>query len=232
MNPIEIANTIGDMIQNNTNQTIISVFNRAFDETNQVKQFKLRSLFVDEINKAVENTSKTKHILKSFEDICLFLTHPRLNENISVIANKFTSSHIANIEQAFDIKNYSDEKSIEEIAVLNEDLKKIIETEDITIEEKNIILAICNDIDVAKFEYKIMGNSTLKKLYDNITDKLIINSEILMSIDSNKLINKLSEIYRKIEKSNKIMNTFISISDKATKIMEFLDKNPTILSLN
>ena len=50
----------------------------------------------------------------------------------------------------------SQNTSIEEISVLNEEFKEIIETEDISEEEKTILLTICHDIDIAKFEYKLL----------------------------------------------------------------------------
>jgi hypothetical protein len=232
VNPIEIANIIGDMIQNDSNQAIKTVFDKAFDESNLVEQFKLRVLFIEEIDKAIENTQKSKNLLKSFEDIRIAIAYPNLNEKVLTIAGKFTSSHIATIEQVLNINDYNQHSSIEEISILNEDLKKIIETEDISTEEKKIILAICRDIDTAKFEHKITGNNALKKLYFNITDKFVTNLDVLTSIKSNAIKNKLVEIYKKIETSNNMINTAISMYEKVSKIYDFISGNQTFLLQN
>lgn len=232
MNPIEIANTIGDLIKSNNAQAIKTVFDKAFDESNQIKQFKLRVLFIEEIDKAIEKTQKSKNLLSSFEDIRMAITYPNLNEKASTIAGQFTSSHIANIEQVLNINDYNQHSSIEEISILNDELKEIIETEEISPEERKLLLTICHDIDIAKFEHKITGNNALKKLYDNIIDKFVTNLDVLTSIKSNVIKDKLVEIYKKIETSNNMINTAISVYEKASKICDFINSSSKFLLQN
>jgi len=209
INAMEILAQIGELISTGHDSvTIISVYKEAFKEERNIQLFKLRALLLKELEKAFESTNKSKATEKAFEDVYEALSHPNLLNNITHIKNKLTFAHISNLELALSIRDFKqDFESIDEISTLNDELKEVIEKEDITETQKIIIKQICYEIDEAVEEHVITGNSAVQKLHESLIGKFILYQEELKNIDSEKVKNTLSKVYTKIDTLNKAMNT-------------------------
>jgi len=113
-------------------------------------------------------------------------------------------------------------QGLEELSNLNKELKELLKVEDITETQKIIIKQICYEIDEAIDEHVITGNTAVQKLYESLVGKLVLYQEELKNIDSDKVKDTLSKVYKKIEGLHKAMNTLISIGNKAKDIFDLL----------
>ena len=224
MNPINIINKIKDELIKNSSQTILAAYKIAFNETDLVKLFQLRSLMLDQISAVMESTSKSNNIKQTFNEISLALAHPNMNDKITIITDRFTSAHISSIEQAFENSKFNQNfEEVEEISELNEKLKESIESEDISDEDKKIILEICSDVDIAKYEHNITGNSAIKKLHEVMLGKLLFYKDIV-STQNPKIVKNLSNLYEKIVKVNSKMNTITNVASKVDLVIDYIQK--------
>jgi hypothetical protein len=223
MHPVEILEKISQEASSNTNKTIIAIYREAFNSSNDIELFKLRALLMEQMERSLENTSKSKNTLQTFNDIYKALTHHSLTERIEKISSLISTAHIASAEAIFALHDFKqDFDAIDEISTLNDELKEIIETEEITLEQKKVILEICHDVDNAKFEHKITGNNAIKKLHENMFGKLILHKNIIESIKNIEIRKKLGEVYSKVEAVNKVMNTVASLANKAKDFIDLL----------
>ena len=223
MHPVEILEKINQEASSKTNKTIIAVYREAFNSNNDIELFKLRALLMEQMERSLENTSKSKSTLQTFNEMYKALTYHNLAERIEKIAPLITNAHITSTEAIFALHDFKqDFDAIDEIATLNDELKEIIETEEITPEQKKIILEICHDVDNAKFEHKITGNNAIKKLHETMSGKLILHKNIIESIKNIEIRKKLGAVYSKVEAVNKVMNTIASLANKAKDFIDLL----------
>jgi hypothetical protein len=200
MSPIEILEKIVDASVQNTSKSILIVYREAFNSKNDIELFKLRALLLKQMENSLEHTNKSKNTLQTFNEIYKGLTYHNLTESIKNIAPYITNAHLTSVEAIFTLQDFKqDFDSIDKIEILNEELKEVIETEEITPEQKEIIVAICNDVDNAIFEHKITGNNAIKTLHEAIIMKLTFHKDIIMSIKSMKIRNKFIAVCSKIE---------------------------------
>ena len=224
MNPIEILEKIAqEATINNNNKSILIVYREAFNSKNDIELFKLRALLMEQMENSLEDTGKSKSKLQTFNEIYKALTYHNLGERIAKIAPLITNAHISTTETIFALHDFKQNfDAIDEISTLNDELKEIIEIEEITSEQKKVILEICNDVDNAKFEHKITGNNAIKKLHENILIKLILHKEIIAAIKDIEIKKKLGVLYSKVDAMNKVMNTIVGIVNKAEKAIDLL----------
>jgi len=210
MNPIIIANTIAEMIEENENQQINSVYKKAFDENDPIKLFKLRYLFIEEMEKTLKNKNNSKSDKKTFEAICNALIYPNLTSNISTIKQNFTSPYISFIENLFE--NHPS-NIIYEVQVLNKELKELIDKEDLEAEEKEVISTICDDIDNLESDYEDKGINAFVDFIKKLKNK---NLSIIKNTKSIEIITNM------IGKIKKINETYEDISSFITNGLEIL----------
>jgi uncharacterized Zn finger protein len=224
MKPIEILEKIvQELSVQNSNKSILIVYREAFNSSDDIELFKLRALLMKQMESSLEHTSKSNNILQTFNEICKGLTYYNLAENIKSIAPFITNAHLTSVEAIFMLQNFKqDFDAVDEIEKLNDELKDIIETEEITSEQKEIILEVCSDVDTAIFEHKITGNNAIKKLHESILMKLTFHENIIKSIKSIEIKNKFIAVCSKVESINKVMNTVTSLASKAKDIIELL----------
>ena len=225
MHPVEILEKISQEAKSKANKTIIAVYREAFNSNDDIELYKLRALLMEQMERSLENTNKSKNTLQTFNEIYKALTYPNLVANIEKVAPLMTNAHITSAEAIFTLYEFKqDFDAIDELSELNDELKEIIETEEITPEQKKIILEICHDVDNAKFEHKITGNNAIKKLHETMLGKLIFYSNEIESINSGVIKTGLGKLYNKIDATNKKINTLLSLASKAEPIVEFLSK--------
>jgi len=201
-------------------KSILAVYREAFNSNDDIELFKLRALLMELMETSLESTQKSHSTLQTFNEVCKGLTYPNLTSSINNITPWMTNAHLSSVEAIFNLYKFKqDFDAMNEIETLNDELKEILKTEDITTEQKKIILEICYEIDNAIFEHKIIGNNAIKKLRENILSKIIINKDVLESIKNIEIKKKLGEIYLKIDTINKIMNTLISIGSKVIDLL-------------
>ncbi|NOZ91191.1 MAG: hypothetical protein GXO60_07920 [Epsilonproteobacteria bacterium] len=224
LNSMEILTKISELIINESDSTTIkSIYNKAFNEFDDVKLFKLRYFLLKELEEVYRKTNQSENISKIFQEVYEVISYPHLNNNISLIRQKFTIGHITTLELAFNVKQLKqDFEAMEEISTLNDELKDIIETEDITDVQKAILKQICYEIDEAIEEHVITGNTAVQKLYESLVGKLVLYQEELKNINSDKVKETLSKVYKKVEGLHKVMNTLFSIGSKAKDIIDLL----------
>jgi len=222
--PIKILNKImTESHVNNSSKNIYNVFKEAFESNDPIELFYLRSLLIEQIDYVTEHTKKSDNTLQAFKDIKLALTYSYLDKNINQIKNLITPSHISALEQAFEIQDFKQNfDSMDDISKANDELKDIIETEEITNDEKKILLEICHDVEQAIHNHNILGNKAIKKLHESLLGKLISYGSLIKNIKSKAIKEKLGNLYYKIEKANKAMNTFTNLIDKVSEIINFL----------
>lgn len=227
MHPVEILEKISQEATNRSNNTILSVFREAFGTQDSIELFLLRSFLIDQMKEAIEYTKKRSSTLSTFENIYHALTYPNLNERVEKIAHLITNAHVTSVEAIFALQDFKqDFDSVNDISILNDELKELIETEDIDGETKSLILEICHDVDQAKFEHKITGNNAIRKLHEKLIGKLMFHKRLIESIKSSKIKEKLEKLYSKVESTNKVMNTLASITVKAKDLFELLPDIP------
>lgn len=223
MHPVEILEKISQEAKSKANKTIIAVYREAFNSNDDIELYKLRALLMEQMERSLENINKSKNTLQTFNEIYKALTYPNLVANIEKVAPLMTNAHITSAEAIFTLYEFKqDFDAIDELSELNDELKEIIETEELTPEQQKVILEICNDVDNAKFEHKITGNNAIKKLYENILVKLILHQEIIATIKDIEIKKKLGVLYSKVEAMNKVMNTIVNIANKAGKVIDLL----------
>ncbi len=223
MHPIEILEYISQEAKNKTNKSILLVYREAFSTTDDIELYQLRALLIEQMEKSLESTSKRKSTLDTFSEIYKALTFHNLSENIEKIRPLVTNAHVASVEAIFNLHDFKqDFDAVDELSELNDELKEIIDTEELTPEQKKVIFGICYDVDNAKFEHKITGNNAMQKLYETMVGKLILHKNIIESIKSVKMKDKLQQVYSKIEIINKMMNTFTSLVNKSKDFIDLL----------
>lgn len=223
MHPVEILEKISQEAKSKINKTIIAVYREAFNSKDDIELFKLRALLMEQMENSLENTGKSKSKLQTFNEIYKALTYHNLGERIEKIFPLITNAHVSSIEAIFALHDFKqDFNAIDEISTLNDELKEIIEIEEITFEQKKVILEICHDVDNAKFEHKITGNSAIKKLHDIMIVKLILHRDIIATIKNTEIKKKLGAVYSKVETVNKVMNTVASLVNKAKDFIDLL----------
>jgi len=223
MHPVEILEKISQEAKNKSNKNILVVYREAFSSQNDIELFKLRALLIEQMERSLESTSKRKSTLDTFSEIYKALTFYNLAEKIEKIAHLITNAHVASVEAIFNLHDFKqDFNAVDEISELSDELKEIIDTEEITPKQKKVILEICYDIDSAKLEHKIIGNSAIKKLHESILGKLMLHKDIIDSIKNSKIKNKLGEVYSKIDAVNKMMNTIVSLANKTKDFIDLL----------
>ncbi len=223
MHPVEILEKISQEAKSKSNKNILVVYREAFSTQNDIELFKLRALLIEQMEKSLESTSKRKSTLDTFSEIYKALTFHNLAEKIEKIAPFITNAHVTSVEAIFNLYDFKqDFDAVDEISELNDELKNVIDTEEITTEQKKIILDICYDVDSAKLEHKITGNSAIKKLHEIMIVKLVLHKKIIANIKNIKIKKKLEAVYSKVEAVNKVMNTMASLVDKSKSFIDLL----------
>ena len=223
MHPVEILEKISQEAKDKTNKTIITVYREAFNSMDDIELYKLRALLMEEMERSLESTAKRKSTLDTFSEIYKALTYHNLSEKIERITPFITNAHVTSVEAIFNLHDFKqDFNALDEISELNNELKSIIDTDDITTEQKKVILDICYDVDNAKLEHKITGNSAIKKLHEVMIVKLVIHREIIATIKNIEIKKKLEAVYSKVEAVNKVMNTIASLVDKSKGFIDLL----------
>jgi len=223
MHPVEILEKISQEAKNKSNKNILVVYRESFKSQNDIELFKLRALLIEQMEKSLESTSKRKSTLDTFSEIYKALTFHNLSEKIEKIRPLITNAHVASVEAIFNLYDFKqDFNAVDEISELSDELKEIIDVEEITPEQKKVILEICYDIDSAKLEHKIIGNSAIKKLHEIILGKLMLHKDIIESIKNIEIKKKLGEVYSKVNAVDKMMNTIISLANKTKNLIDLL----------
>jgi len=151
---------------------------------------------------ALKYKNNSKSDIETFDAICNALTYPNLNSGISVIKQNFTAPYISFIENL--LENHPS-NIIEEIEVLNKELKELINTENMEVKEQEVISTICNDIDNLKSDYEDKGNNA----FIDFIKKLTANKKLYI-VKNKKGVKIITEILNKIKKINEVY-TDISI---------------------
>jgi len=211
MNPIIIANTIAEMIEENESQQIYSVYKKAFDENDPVELFKLRYLYIKEMEDSLKHKNNSKSDKKTFEAICNALTYPNLTSNLSTIKQSFTSPYISFIENLFE---HHPSNIIHEVQVLNKELKELINKEAIEAEEKEVILTICDDIDNLESDYEDKGIIAFVDFIKKLTNKK------LNTIKNQKSIKIITKMMSKIQSINEVYNQCSSFINNGFEIFK------------
>lgn len=223
MHPVEILEKISQEAKSKTNKTIITVYREAFNSNDDIELYKLRALLMEEMERSLESTAKRKSTLDTFSEIYKALTYHNLSEKIEKITPFMTNAHVTSVEAIFTLHDFKqDFNALDEISELNDELKSIIDTDEITTEQKKVILDICYDVDNAKLEHKITGNRAIKKLHEIMIVKLVLHREIITTIKNIEIKKKLEAVYSKVEAVNKVMNTIASLVDKSKGFIDLL----------
>ena len=211
MNPIIIANTIADMIEENEAQQIHNVYKKAFDENDLVELFKLRYLFIKEMEEALKHKNNSKSDKRTFESISNALAYPNLTSNLSTIKQNFSPPHISFIENLFE--NHPS-NIIHEVEILNKELKEHINLEEIGTEEKEVILTICDDIDNLKSDYEDKGIIAFVDFIKKLTNKK------LSTIKNQKSIEIITKVIKKLLSINEVYNQCNSLITNGLEIFK------------
>lgn len=209
-----------DITIENKNNTIMvcNVFEKAFNTQDQVEIFKIRSLILQECLKVSKELGHDKGF---FEEIFLGLSPKSLNEGISKVSEYFTNANkklvYSNFRQYRD-KQKRNNRDIDEIIDLSNDLKSSIENEDLTPEQKKIIYEICEVVENIQRKNGVVDDSEIKTAQESLFFKRIKYDKVINSIQNESIKTKIKKVYEKIVKVNNFMEEITKFANNISSI--------------
>ena len=207
-------------VKTSPTKNISSVFSEAFNASGHVALLQKRAFFIEHCQKAMKELDVDEEEYEAFEALFIALCHHNLNAQIVDMAPHFTKAHSSMVKRLFAMHKYiKKEHEVDDIVDLSDTLKESAEQEDLTKEQHQIVLEICEAVEQAKVEHEMVGSLAIKKLMDILMGKLTIHKETLSKIKSQTVKDKLKKLYLKVEEVNKVMGFLLTLKSSATSLL-------------
>ena len=216
----------------NTSTPLLRVFQDAFNEDDEVKLLRLRSLFVAEIEVIVDKLSKSDDeeivideiSIEVCRDFCELIAFQNLTIPVSEFNDNLSVGHISTMLLTYaQSKHLHDYKSLKEIEKLKDELKSWLQNSDCDEDTKELILSICDTIDDSLSEHKITGSKAISKLFDILNGKIAMYHEVIKKIDDEKFKTIFKNIYLKTKNLNENFDFMYSLAQKSNNLLGFLN---------
>lgn len=212
--------------------TIYNIFEQAFDTKDGVEIFQIRTLIFQECLKV---SKELGHDEDFFEEVFRGLSYKNLNDGISKVSGYFTNANkklvYSNFRQYRD-KQKTNNRDIDEIIDLNNDLKSSIENENLTPIQKKIIYEICEVVENIQQENGVVDDSEIKMAQESLLLKWIKYDKVINSIQNENIKTKIKKVYQKIVKLNNFMEEFTkftkNINSIADNFKHIIDQIPSL----
>lgn len=208
-----------DLVNNGDDRTSINIiFEKVFEEKNQIELLLKRAIVIEHCQRVLKQLDYPED---HFEDIYKVLCFHNLSLPKTSISQFLTKTHKRMIQSTFALhRTIKKIHEVDDLVQVSNELKSCIEDENLTQSEKILMYEICESVENAKKEHDIVGNSAIKKLHEILIGKFFLYKDQIKNIKSQKIKEKLFNVYKKTEEVNKVLGFLISLKDNVGTILE------------
>lgn len=207
--------------------TVWGVFAEAFDERDPVELLKKRAFLIEHCEYVLKELKLEEEELGGFKDVFEALSHNNLKEQMNVLSDLLTPTHKVMVRSTFKFYGFKQvrrEHDVQELVNISRELRdEICADEDLTQEQKEVLLDVCNAVEQSKDEHDMVGNHAISKLHERLVGKAMLSQNVFSSIKNKVILEKVKKLYAEVQKVNEIMGFLISMGDKFQKVLGFLN---------
>ena len=201
----------------NARDELENVLKEAFEEKDDVKLLKKRALLCEYCADVLQDIGYAEDTLDEILGVVAYKSLEYKMESFRHVLSTAQKNLVRSVFAHYEMKNeFFKDKNLDEVIEVVCEIEEDLKREDVDDTQKTALLEICKICKDAKEESKITGVSAAKKLHTLIVGKFALYANVLSSIKSKSLKEKLLKLYRAAE----IANTFFELQEKIINFLQ------------
>jgi len=195
----------------NSNLTLFSVLEKAFDEKNTLKLLRLRCETLKELESIDEELNLENEEAEILNDLKILLLQSNLDKPINNLSHLITKGHFTTLKYIY--KLFETSLNLQTKTELEEIYKNLPK------EDKDFLNELKTALDDFFIEFRVKGNRAYKSLYLKVIGILALYKE---DIKTSKHKDIFALVLQKAEFGAKFSETLLKIGDNSKKLLEMI----------